>query len=88
MPHVSPDGRWVAFTGEYDGNPDVYVMPVDGGSPTRLTFHPGPDVALGWTPDGRTVLFRSRRAQPLGRWELWRVSSAGGGIFPSKPTRA
>src|SRR5215470_4338058 len=40
----SPDGRWIAFTGEYDGNLDVYVMPVDGGEPRRLTYHLAPDV--------------------------------------------
>jgi tricorn protease len=77
-PQISPDGSRVAFTGEYEGNHDVYVMPVDGGSPTRLTFHPSPDVALAWTPDGRWVLFRSTRAHPHGRWELWRVSPDGG----------
>ena len=58
-PQLSPDGKWIAFTGEYEGNTDVYVMPIDGGSPTRLTFHPGPDMALAWTPDSRWVLFRS-----------------------------
>ncbi|MHC4220332.1 MAG: hypothetical protein ACYSU7_17950, partial [Planctomycetota bacterium] len=77
-PQVSPDGRSIAFTGEYEGNTDVYVMPVDGGPPTRLTFHPSPDMALAWTPDSRWVLFRSQRAHPHGRWELWRVSPAGG----------
>jgi tricorn protease len=77
-PTFSPDGRQVAFAGEYEGNTDVYVMPVDGGSPTRLTFHPGPDAPLAWTPDGRWVLFRSNRAHAHGRWELWRVSPSGG----------
>jgi tricorn protease len=77
-PQLSPDARWIAFAGEYEGNTDVYVMPVDGGSPTRLTFHPSPDVPLAWMPDGRWVLFRSNRAHPLGRSELWRVSPSGG----------
>ncbi len=77
-PCFSPDGRMLAFTAEYDGNNDVYVMPIDGGSPKRLTFHPDPDHALTWTPDGRQVLFRSQRTNPLGRWELWRVSALGG----------
>ena len=77
-PCFGPDGRMLAFTAEYDGNSDVYVMPIDGGLPARLTFHPDPDHALTWTPDGRQVLFRSQRTNPLGRWELWRVNSRGG----------
>lgn len=48
-PIFSPDGKWVAFTGDYEGNVDVYVMPAAGGQPRRLTFHPGLDRAIGWT---------------------------------------
>ncbi len=77
-PQLSPDGRWIVFTGEYDGNADVYVMPSDGGPPTRLTYHPVADTALAWTPDGQRVLFRSARANPMGRTELWRVPVTGG----------
>lgn len=77
-PCISPDGNWVAFTAQYDGNSDVFVMAVDGGPPRRLTFHPAPDIALGWTPDGQSVLFSSPRSQPLGRPELWRVPEGGG----------
>lgn len=51
-PQLSPDGRWVAFSGQYGGNTDVYVVPVEGGEPRRLTWHPGADVVQGWTPDG------------------------------------
>jgi tricorn protease len=65
-PIFSPDGSLVAFTGEYDGNPDVYLVPASGGVPRRLTYHPGPDSALGWTPDGKQVLFRSDRASFTG----------------------
>ena len=61
-PHFSPDGSWIAFTGEYDGNQDVYVVPASGGVPRRLTYHPGPDTAIGWTPDGKSVVFQSSRA--------------------------
>src|SRR5687767_11781075 len=43
-PCFSPDGQWIAFTAQYDGNPDVYIMPADGGAPKRLTHHPDPDV--------------------------------------------
>ncbi|MBS0394780.1 MAG: PD40 domain-containing protein, partial [Proteobacteria bacterium] len=51
-PHFSPDGQLLAYSATYDGNTDVYVVPAAGGEPRRLTYHPGPDVALGWTPDG------------------------------------
>jgi len=61
-PHFSPDGALIAFTGEYDGNVDVYVVPVERGVPRRLTYHPQYDQALGWTPDGKQVLFASSRS--------------------------
>lgn len=60
-PHFSPDGKMIAFTGQYDGNFDVYVMPTEGGEPKRLTWHPRADIVQGWTPDGKEVLFRSDR---------------------------
>ncbi|HSM85067.1 MAG TPA: hypothetical protein VLT16_02890, partial [Candidatus Limnocylindrales bacterium] len=60
-PVFSPDGSMIAFTGDYDGNVDVYVMPATGGVPRRLTYHPGVDEVVGWTPDGKQVLFRSAR---------------------------
>jgi tricorn protease len=60
-PAFSPDGRWLAFSGEYDGNTDVFVVPVEGGAPRRLTWHPAADQVRGWTPDGRAVLFVSPR---------------------------
>src|SRR2546426_1504168 len=44
FPKFSPDGKWIAFTGEYDGNPDVYVISAEGGEPKRLTFHPSNDI--------------------------------------------
>jgi tricorn protease len=77
FPRFSPDGAWIAFTGEYDGNRDVYVIPSDGGVPRRLTWNPAPDEVLGWTPDGKNVLFRSRAENPLG-WELYEVGLHGG----------
>ncbi len=43
-PHLSPDGQWVAFSGQYGGNTDVYLVPVEGGEPKRLTWHPLPDL--------------------------------------------
>jgi len=60
-PYFSPDGKWIAFTGQYDGNEDVYVMPADGGEPRRLTWHPDNDGPVGWTPDSKRVVFISLR---------------------------
>src|SRR5438034_9378423 len=54
-PVFSPDGSEIAFSGEYDGNMDVFVMPASGGVPRRLTYHPGPDWAVSWTRDGKRV---------------------------------
>src|SRR5277367_2546596 len=59
LPYFSPDGSLIAFTGEYDGNRDVYVVPASGGVPRRLTFHPAEEYVLGWTPDGKNILFNS-----------------------------
>ena len=63
-PIFSPDGSLIAYTGEYDGNVDVYVVSASGGDPRRLTYHPGPDVAVAWTPDGKNVLFNSAVTAP------------------------
>src|SRR6185295_17515762 len=60
-PLFSPDGSLVSFTGNFDANEDVYVVPVAGGEPRRLTTHPATDVALAWTRDGKSILFRSTR---------------------------
>ncbi len=60
-PVFSPDGSMIAFSGDYDGNVDVYVMPSTGGVPRRLTHHPAVDEVVGWAPDGKSVLFRSTR---------------------------
>jgi tricorn protease len=59
MPSFSPDGTTIAFTGEYDGNRDVYTVAATGGVPRRLTFHPADEFVLGWTPDGKKILFSS-----------------------------
>ncbi|AGC75439.1 S41 family peptidase [Nonlabens dokdonensis] len=60
-PQFSPDGKMIAFTAEYDGNFDVYVIPASGGEPERMTFHPSGDFVQGWTPDNK-IIFRSNRA--------------------------
>ncbi|MFY9554808.1 MAG: PDZ domain-containing protein [Blastocatellia bacterium] len=79
-PHFSPDGKWVAFSGEYAGNNDVYVLSSEGGEPKRLTWHAGADLVQGWTPDGRAVMFTSSRATwaPSGAPRFWTVPASGG----------
>ncbi|MGB2591323.1 MAG: PDZ domain-containing protein [Candidatus Acidiferrum sp.] len=77
-PKLSPDGNWIAFTGQYDGNIDAYVMAADGGEPKRLTWHPGADIVDGWTPDGAKVLFRSGREAYADFERLYTVPTAGG----------
>ncbi len=78
-PYFSPDGQWIAFTGQYDGNTDVYIVSVNGGDPVRLTFHPESDNVCGWTPDGSAVLFRSPRSTFRGRFDqLFTVPTSGG----------
>jgi tricorn protease len=78
MPRFSPDGNWIAFTGNYQGNQDVYVMPAAGGVARRLTFHSdvvdnaptrwGPDnMVVTWTPDSKNIVFLSRRQS----WTSW-----------------
>jgi tricorn protease len=62
FPKFSPDGQWIAFTGDSDGNTDVYVMSVHGGDITRVTWHPAGDVVVGWHPTRNKILFRSGRS--------------------------
>jgi tricorn protease len=78
LPVFSPDGKWLAFSGQYDGNIDVFVMPAEGGEPRRLTWHPAADIAVGWTPDGKRVLFQSAREAYADFSRLYTVSVEGG----------
>jgi len=73
FPRFSPDGKWLAFTGQYDGNTEVYLMPANGGTPKRLTYtatlnrddlsdRMGPNnIVIGWTPDSKYIIYRSRK---------------------------
>jgi len=87
-PKFSPDGKWIAFSGQYDGNTspsaryfgctEVYIMPSSGGMPRRLTYHPDRDVVLGWTPDGR-ILFKSMRSSHNRKFnKLFAIGPQGG----------
>jgi tricorn protease len=89
FPKFSPDGKWIAFTGQYDGNFNVYVMPSEGGEPKQLTFEPdamaapermGPNnEVINWMPDSKRVLFLSRR-DTYNEWfgRLFTVNVEGG----------
>jgi tricorn protease len=89
FPKFSPDGKWIAFSAQYDGNFNVYVMPAEGGQPRQLTFHQGgaplsermgiQNEVVCWYPDGQRILFLSRRDAYNG-WtrRLYGVSVEGG----------
>lgn len=79
-PYYSPDGNWIAFTGEYDGNTDVFVIPAAGGVPKRLTYHPSADLVSGWTPDGKSVIFASSRNSSSNYMRLFTIGYDGGGL--------
>ena len=78
FPIFSPDGNWIAFTGQYDGNVDAFVMPGEGGEPRRLTWHPGQDSPVGWTTDSKRVLFVSDRDAYADITRLYTVPVEGG----------
>lgn len=77
-PHFSPDGKMIAFTGQYDGNGDVYVIPSTGGEPERLTYHPGNDIVTGWTPDGKVLFTSTRKGTPTKESHFYTVATDGG----------
>ncbi|MCY7310571.1 MAG: peptidase S41, partial [Chitinophagaceae bacterium] len=78
-PVISPDGKTIAFSAEYDGNVDVFTVKVEGGIPTRLTWHPYPDIVRGFTSDGKSVLFASQRSTFTNRYsQLFTVPLTGG----------
>ena len=85
----SPDGQTIAFTGQYDGNTEVYVMPAQGGEPKRITFtasnprddwgdRMGPNnITMNWTPDGKGVIYRNRISDSFDG-KLWCAPIDGG----------
>lgn len=82
-PRFSPDGTQIAYTANYQGNSDVYVIPVNGGIPKRLTYHGMFDRVVGWTPDGLSVLFASTRESGRQRFSQFYTVPVSGGL-PSK----
>ncbi len=81
----SPDGTQIAFTANYDGATDVYVMPVSGGSPKRLTYDPSNAQVQGWTPDGKFIIYRSRKANPPANHNKLYEVPVGGGLSVALP---
>jgi tricorn protease len=78
-PVFSPDGKQIAFSANYDGNTDVYIIPSAGGTPKRLTYHPDADIVQDFTPDGKAVLFTSGRSSHTNRYtQLFTVPITGG----------
>ena len=80
FPKFSPDGSLIAFTGQYDGNTDVYVMNPDGGNITRLTYHPGSDEVVGWHPQKNKIIFRSTRNSFQRYTRLYLIAPDGSGL--------
>src|SRR5688500_10504568 len=90
FPKFSPDGRWIAFTGDYSGSRQVFVVSVDGGQPRQLTYYN--DVGalpprggidnriLDWTPDGKNILFNPHRLPWSDRMPLHYIVPAAGGM--------
>lgn len=84
-PIFSPDGKTIAFNAEYDGNLDVYVVPVTGGVPKRLTWHPYADLVRDFSSDGSKVLFASQRNTHTNRhFKLFNVSVDNGTVTELK----
>jgi tricorn protease len=76
-PRFSPDGKWIAFSSDRQGNLDVFIMPAEGGTAKQLTFHSAADTVQGWSPDSRAVLFTSSRGDDFAG-KLYTVSIEGG----------
>ncbi|HTV91975.1 MAG TPA: PDZ domain-containing protein, partial [Verrucomicrobiae bacterium] len=77
-PYFSPDGATIAFSADYDGSTNVYTVAASGGEPTRLTYHPGADIVIGWTPDGGKILYASHRHSENDATQLYTIARGGG----------
>ncbi|HON92463.1 MAG TPA: PDZ domain-containing protein [Sedimentisphaerales bacterium] len=80
LPKFSPDGSTIAFSGNYDGNTDIYTIPAHGGTPTRLTHHPDSDHVVEWYPDGKHILYRSMMNSPSRRFNQFFKQPVAGGM--------
>jgi tricorn protease len=73
----SPDGRWIAFSSDRNGNQDIFIIPAGGGAAKQLTAHSSDDLMLGWAPDSQAVLFSSNRGEDFAP-QLYLVKIEGG----------
>ena len=80
FPRFSPDGKSIAFSGNYDGNTDVYLIPAMGGMPTRLTHHGMGDRVVGWYPDGKRILYASSMMSGRQRYNQFYYEPVSGGL--------
>jgi len=79
-PFFSPDGSSIAYSARLHGNIDVYVIPASGGVPRRITWHPSGSYALGWSPDGKSVLISSMASSFRHYFRLYLVHADGSGV--------
>ena len=86
-PHISPDGKMVAFTGSYDGASGIYVVPIEGGEPKRLTFGTTNDLCVGWTPDGKVMYATPEGLPYAGRQSQLMLISPKGGVPEQTPLK-
>ena len=85
FPRFSPDGLRIAFSANYDGNTDIYVVPTNGGAPVRVTHHPWPDRILDWYPDGQSLLFAAFTESGILRYRQFYRTDASGGLPEKLP---
>jgi tricorn protease len=79
LPVFSPDGKWLAFSAQRNGNVDVYLIPAEGGQSRRLTWHPGADLVQDFTPDGQSIFYTSpSKASNRGASNLFVMPVNGG----------
>lgn len=86
-PHISPDGKWVAFMATYDGPSAIYVVSIDGGEPKRVTYSNAVEQPLGWTPDGKIAYATSEGVPYLGRQNQLMFVSPKGGVPQNTPLK-
>ncbi|MFZ1513847.1 MAG: Tricorn protease like protein, partial [Saprospiraceae bacterium] len=85
FPKFSPDGKMIAFSGNYDGNNEVHVIPTEGGAPVRLTYHSYFDRVVDWHPDGKQILFASGRESEKERFNQFYTIHYTGGTATKLP---